>query len=231
MLTTHSTTSNNIRTTIVSLIGATALLLTGCSEEAVDEQTTPKETAEATATSTPETTTSEAPSEAPEEDNEDELAKEVVSSLKGGDVVTDADDAEAWGPGVVREELRENKKGMAQSIFADFETASPDLFTFEAKDKCIIVRVKDEEFTDRLTYIAVPGVGSTNFEVDPESDATTDVPQLAELACVKNENNIKPLTVEEHQAQLLEQIEAAETVSVGRKISGNELELTEHTQS
>lgn len=227
MLTTHSTTSKNIRTTIVSLIGATALLLTGCSEEAVDEQTTPKETAEATATSTPETTTSEAP----EEDDEDELAKEVVSSLKAGDVVTDADDAEAWGPGVVRDEVIETQKGMAQSIFADFETASPDLFTFEAKDECIIVRVKDEEFTDRLTYIAVPGVGSTNFEVDPESDATTDVPQLAELACVKHENNIKPLTVEEHQAQLLEQIEAAETVSVGRKISGDELEVAEHAQS
>lgn len=166
MLTTRFATRKTVRTTIVSLIGAAALTLADCGG---DEQPTPVEATPALATTAAETTTSsEAPADEAGDDGDDELANQVVASLNAGGVVSHRDDAQFWGTGVVREEISESKKKVAETILVDFESVPSSEFTFEPEGDCLVARAKDSDFKDRLTYFAAPGVANGTFEIGDE---------------------------------------------------------------
>lgn len=227
------TIRKTIRTSVIGLIGASAMLLASCGNETADEQP-----AAAEAPETAETTTTEAPttSQAPEEDEGDkEKAREVVSSLKAGDVVTHPDDAEFWGSGVVRKELSESKKGITTTIFVDFASVPTSEFTFEAEGTCIVVRPADPDFTDHLTYIAVPGFGQATWEIDSTRAAEEDrefekPPYMAKFDCEANGSGIDRQTREARQAESLAKLEEAGFAEVGRDLRGDELEIVERAE-
>ncbi|WP_062241899.1 hypothetical protein [Brevibacterium epidermidis] len=238
MHTTRLTIRKTVRNTAVSVIAASMLLLTGCSNDGSDEAKNAPlapESAEAVpADST--TTTTEAPTEEPEDDGDDELANEVVTSLKKGDIVTHPDDAKFWGTGVVREEVRPNTSTTkATEIMVDYGTVPTSEFTFEAEGKCIIARPKSLEIAAELTYLDVPGAGSASKEVDEERAADTghewvDTPMMFSIGCVKSSKQIEPLTLEEHQAEVLAELEEGGFAEVGRKLRGDELEIVERAE-
>lgn len=237
MHTTRLTISKTLRNTTVSVIAASMLLLTGCSNDGSDEAKNAPTASEGTEAATSEaTTTAEAPTEEPEDDGDDELANEVVTSLKEGDIVTHPDDAKFWGTGVVRKEARPNTSTTkATEILVDYGTVPTSEFTFEAEGKCIIARPKSLEIAADLTYLDVPGAGSASKEVDEERAADTgrewvDTPMMFSIGCVKSAKQIEPLTLEEHQAEVLAELEEGGFAEVGRKLRGDELEIVERAE-